>query len=619
MFQTVINPEQRRKLGQHYTSVTNIMKVLKPLFLDALNEELDRICEQKKDLDRDKKLTKFRERLSNIVVFDPACGSGNFLIIAYKELCHIEMRALEAYHSSEFPCLSIQLSNFYGIEIDDFPCEIARLALWLVQHQINLECWTTFGTAKPTLPLTDSGNIYCGNALRMSWNEICPLKDKERKEREIYIASNPPFAGHQTKDDSQREDMAWLFKGRINGTTDLDYVSCWFIKSADYIKERDNCRFGLVSTNSIIQGKHVPLLWPYIKEKKNEEIFYGYESFKWSNNAKNKAGVTVTIIGVRNKSNEPKYIYKDNERIKAKNINCYLKDEEDRVHVVKTNDIPKGLPKCEFGTMFVDGGNLIIDSQKEKDDLISKYPQAERLMRRLTGSREYINGERRYCLWISDDKLGEAKNIPPIKERLERCYEYRCNSSPTGDAYKNKNRYWQPRSFPDISKSAIIIPATSSENRTYVPIGYLSSDTVITNSAFAIYDAPLWLFAILTSQMHMAWMRAVAGRLKTDYRYSNTLVYNTFPFPELTEGQKKQLEDSAMRILEARENHYEMTMAQLYNTDTMPDDLRASHESNDLIVDRLFKRTGFENDEERLSELFRLYEFNTKKNKGELL
>ncbi len=625
MFQTVINPEQRKSLGQHYTSVTNIMKVLKPLFLDALNEELDRICEKKMNSDRDKKLENFRERLGRIIVFDPACGSGNFLIVAYKELCNLEIKAIKAMQDPGFLLQTdemlyspIKLSNFYGIEIDDFPCEVARLALWLIQHQVNLEFYRVFNSYRPTLPLTASGNIFCGNALRMDWDEVCPVKNEDGKEREIYIASNPPFAGHQTKDDSQREDMAWLFNGRIKGTTDLDYVSCWFIKAADYIKGREKSKFGLVSTNSIIQGKHVPLLWPYITDKKNEEIFYGYESFKWSNNAKNKAGVTVTIIGVRNKSNEPKYLYKDNQRITARNINSYLKDEEDRIQVIKTNDIPKGLPKCEFGSMAQDGGNLILSTQ-EKNTLISTAPETSQYIRKLVGAEEYINGKERWCLWIKDDEVKDALKNTEIERRINEVKEFRLNS--TRDITRQhalipwafgERRYQE-------GNSPLFIPAVSSEKRKYVPMGYLSNTTVVVAPNFGIYDAPLWLFAILTSAMHMVWMRAVSGKLESRYRYSNTLVYNTFPFPELTEGEKKHLEDSALRILEMRENHYEMTMAQLYNTDTMPDDLRVAHESNDLIVDRLFKRTGFDNDEERLSELFRLYEINTKKNKGGLL
>lgn len=300
MFQTVINPEQRRTLGQHYTSVTNIMKVLKPLFLDNLNEELDRICEQSKSADRDKKLDKFRERLGRIVVFDPACGSGNFLIIAYKELCHIEMRALEAYETKVFPFLSIELSSFYGIEIDDFPCEIARLALWLVQHQINLECWSIFGTARPTLPLTASGNIYCGNALRMDWNEVCPVED-----REVYVCGNPPYEGSLMMSEEQVRDIVSLFPSdRMNRK--YDYVSGWFMKAAEYMSLNNHIATAFVSTNSVNQGIQASM-WLSIFAL-HIEIFFAYKSFKWENNAKYNAGVFVTILGLRSLQNKSCFI-----------------------------------------------------------------------------------------------------------------------------------------------------------------------------------------------------------------------------------------------------------------------------------------------------------------------
>ena len=605
MFQTVISEEQRHSLGQHYTSVTNIMKVLRPLFLDDFHAELDKILEAPSSFARDKKLDLFRNRLANISVFDPACGSGNFLIIAYKELCHLEMEALENYSTPELPFLGIRLSNFHGIEIDDFPCEVARLALWIVQHQINMECYAKFGNSNPTLPLTSSGNIVCGNALRLNWDQVCPGFGN----REVYVCGNPPFAGHQTKTDSMRADMQCLFQSRIDGTTDLDYVSCWFIKGSEYIAGR-NIKLGFVTTNSITQGKHVSTLWPFIK-KCDVEIFFGYESFKWKNNARDNAGVTVTIIGLRNPSDEAKYLINETQKVLAKNISPYLKDENNHISVTSTNIIPTGIPKCKFGTMFIDGGCLILSSEEKKQFIISN-PKSEKFIKKLIGSEEFIKGKERYCLWIKDEELDEAKAIPSIKDRLDSCYEFRNSSKKTGDAYKLRERYWQPREFPDISSTAIIIPSVSSERRYYIPIGFLEKDTVIVAPNFAIYDAPLWLFAILTSRIHMTWMRAVAGRLKTDYRYSNTLVYNTFPFPSLTDTQKKALESTATSIIDTREEHYDMTMAQLYNPDTMPDDLKAAHEANDLLVDRLFRKTGFNSDEDRLAELFRLYETNTK-------
>ncbi len=615
MFQTVINPEQRRSLGQHYTSVTNIMKVLKPLFLDKLNEELDEILEIK-DVDKKRnKLSLFIKRLGGIVVFDPACGSGNFLIVAYKELCHIQMRALK-HADGILQLLTISLGNFYGIEIDDFPCEIARLALWLVEHQINVEWQEEFGTARPTLPLTESGNIYCGNALRMDWEKVCPIENQAGEKREIYVCGNPPYLGGSLLSEEQKKDRDEITKG-IKNSGFLDYISCWFVKAAAYMNGNPKIKTAFVSTNSICQGMQVTL-WPYLFSK-GAVINFCYKSFKWKNNAKDNAGVTVTVLGLSSASSkEDKFIYNEQERRKVFNINPYLIESSNSIVTKSDTPIVNFIPSMDYGIKFCDNGNLILAASDERE-MTAEDPRVEKYLLKLLGSQEFINGKERWCLWIQDSELQEAESIHPIKERLEQCYEYRSKATPSGDAYKNRNRYWQPRTFPDVSKTAIIIPRVSSEKRKYMPIGYLPPNTVISDSAFAIYDAPLWLFSILTSAMHMVWMRTVSGKLKTDYRYSNTLVYNTFPFPQLTEGQKKQLEESALRILEIRENHYDMTMAQLYNSDTMPEDLRVAHESNDLIVDRLFSRIGFEKDDERLTELFRLYELNTKKNKGELL
>lgn len=598
MFQTVISEEQRRTLGQHYTSVTNIMKVLNPLFLDDLRAELDEIDALPSGKWKERNVKEYREKIARIKVFDPACGSGNFLITAYKELCHLDMRAISMI--DELPFVGIHLNNFYGIEIDDFPCEIARLSLWLAQHQINMECYEKYNNANPTLPLTASGHIVCGNALRLDWNEVCPAENDDI----VYVCGNPPFAGHQTKTVSQRADIQRLFQGRIHGTTDLDYVSCWFLKGSDYIRGRRNRELGLVSTNSVTQGKHVKALWPAAL-KDDEEIFFGYESFKWSNNAKDKAGVTVTIIGLRNKGDGPKRIYSVDSSKLVQNISPYLRDESSSNAVTASHATPKGLPKCGFGTMAYDGGNLLF-SPVEKEVFVQAHPESEELFRKFIGSDEYINGKYRWCLWIDDDQLELAMSIPEISTRIEATRQKRLSSSDPA-AHKLAARPWQMREHPDISKPSIMVPRTSSENREYIPIGYIQPGIVINDNGFVLRDAPLWLFSILTSRMHMAWVRTVAGRLKTDYRYSNTLCYNTFPFPNLSENQKKALEDSAMRIIEARENHYENTMAQLYDPDKMPDDLRAAHESNDLLVDSLYRRSGFDNDSERLQELFRRY------------
>lgn len=603
MFQTVISEEQRHSLGQHYTSVTNIMKVLRPLFLDDLHAELDKILEAPKNAARDKKLNLFRNRLANISVFDPACGSGNFLIIAYKELCHLEMEALENYSTPELPFLGIRLSNFHGIEIDDFPCEVARLALWIVQHQINMECYAKFGNSNPTLPLTSSGNIVCGNALRLNWDQVCPGFGN----REVYVCGNPPYAGGSILTPTQKQERDEITDG-IKNKGYLDYIACWFVRAAEYMEGRPMIKTAFVTTNSLNQGMQVTL-WPWIFNK-GLEISFAYESFKWKNNARDNAGVTVTIIGLESKGDGDKYMYSETSKKKIGHLNPYLIDASNIIIE------PKRLSNINYhmnaGVKFVDGGHLML-TQNEYDMLINNYPDAINFVKKVSGGEDFIKGYNRYCLWISTDKLKEAQQNAFINQRLILCKEYRNNGKETSDAYKLKDRYWQPREFPCIpSSSAIIIPFTSSENRDYIPVGYLPTGTVVMAPHQVVYNAPLWLFAILTSRMHMTWMRAVCGKLETRYRYSNTLVYNTFPFPSLTDAQKKALESTATSIIDIREEHYDMTMAQLYDPDTMPDDLKAAHEANDLLVDRLFRKTGFDSDEDRLAELFRLYESNVK-------
>ena len=596
MFQTVISEEQRRTLGQHYTSITNIMKVLNPLFLDDLRAELADLANLPYGETRKKKIQRFRDKIATIKIFDPACGSGNFLITAYKELCHLDMEAINL--DDGLPFVGIHLYNFYGIEIDDFPCEIARLSLWLAQHQINMECLAIHHNANPTLPLSDTGHIVCGNALRLGWNEVCPAG----KDDIVYVCGNPPYAGFNTTSSEQKKDIACVHGGKaLHGK--IDFISCWFILAAKYISHRNNIKAAFVTTNSICQGVQV-ILWPVLF-KNDVEIFFAYESFKWTNNAKDKAGVTVTIIGIQNKGEGQKRIYSNNSSKLVQNINPYLIDA-DNVIVVPFSNAICTVPAIGYGTMLNDGGNLIL-SQEEKDTLIVHIPEIKQYIKTLIGADEFIKGKVRYYIRITDSEISDASKIPEIQKRLNSITEQREKSKlkSTRDIAEFPWKPYFDGFEPDVP--AIIIPSVSSERREYIPIGYLPVNTVIVAPNFAIYDAPLWLFSILTSRMHMAWVRTVAGRLETRIRYSNTLCYNTFPFPTLSEGQKKALEESAMRILEARENHYENTLAQLYDPDKMPDDLKAAHESNDLLVDSLYRKSGFDSDSERLKELFRRY------------
>lgn len=589
MFQTVIAPEQRAELGQHYTSVPNIMKVLNPLFLDDLRAELAAAKGS------DKKLNAFIDHLRHIKVFDPACGSGNFLIIAYKEMCKLEIEAINSLEAREFNFLDVSLEQFYGIEIDDFATSIARLSLWLAKQQVAMECTEAGVHVSPSLPLPKSGHIVEGNACRLDWDEVCPCE----RGYEVYVCGNPPYSGHTNKSQNQREDIRTLFEKN----TDVDYVSCWFLKASRFIAGK-NAKFAFVSTNSITQGKHLAIVWPSVLSG-GLEIFFAHRSFKWANNALHKAGVTVVVIGVRNISEKPKYIFEGNTRITVGKINPRLNDGPSAIVLPCRKPLSRQVPTAIFGTMFVDGGNLIM-SDNEYRQFLLKYPQAKQFLARCYGSKEFIDGSFRWCLWIDDDKLAEAEEIPEIRQRIDAVREMRLASRDAG-ARKLAQRPWQMREHPDIYTSKIIIPSVSSERRPYIPMGYLPPRTVVSNLAFCIYDAPMWLFAILESTMHMAWVRVVGGRMKTDYRYSNTLCYNTFPFPDLSEEDKTRLIRSTKAILAARANHPDKSLAWMYNPETMPDDLKAAHDLNDRLVDTLYRKQGFESDEERLAELFKRY------------
>ena len=600
MFQSVIDAGQRANLGQHYTSVPNILKTIEPLFLDDLKAELEAAEGSTK------RLRKLLDRIAGIKVFDPACGSGNFLVIAYKELRKLEHAILEKlqelsgdYQSQLLLESRIRIENFYGIEIDDFPAEIAVLSLWIAKHQMNVEFKQKFGTSIPLIPLREAGAIRCDNAARLDWQEVCPNNGEE----EIYLIGNPPYVGSSMQTKEQKEDFSIVFGKRKYGKN-LDYVSLWFIKGADYIS-RSNSQLAFVATNSIVQGLHISMLFPHILTE-HVEIGYAYTSFKWTNNAKGNAGVTVIVLSLRPEGiKSPKYIFSGGVRTEAKNINWYLLDSPNIVLDSPRHPISNEFPPMVYGNKPSDGGNLFLDIL-EYQDLVTAHPDAKKYTHPILGSAEFINGKDRWCLWITDEQVKDASEIPPIAERLERVRAMRlCSKAAITREFAS-----QPHRFLQLSykkTDSLIVPRVSSERREYIPIGYLGPDTVISDSAFAVYDAEPWLFALLTSRMHMVWTRTVGGRMKTDYRYSNTVVYNNFPVPELSARAKSELTDAALRVLDVREYHSEMTLAQLYDPDTMPQDLRLAHEQLDLLVDSLYRDTPFASDDERLKRLFNLY------------
>jgi type I restriction-modification system DNA methylase subunit len=613
MFQAVISVDQRSVLGQHYTSVPNIKKVIDPLFLNDLKEAFE---EAKGN---EKKLRELLNRISKIKLFDPACGSGNFLIIAYKELRRLEMQIIKelsivkghlglgTLQLGNDLISSIHLNNFYGIELDDFAHEIAKLSLWLAEHQMNVEFFNEFGRTNPTLPLQEAGQIVCGNACRLDWENICPKNEGD----EVYIIGNPPFKGFSQQDQQQKEDLSILF----DGLKKLDYISCWFIKSSKFIKGR-NCQVALVSTNSICQGEQASTLWPKVLAN-GVEISFAQQSFKWTNNAKNQAAVICIIVGLRNLSNQKKFIYRDNLKFQANNINSYLLDSQN-INIAKRSKSLSCFPTMFLGNMPYDTGILHL-SNDEFNKVQNDYPGIEKYFRKIVGSQEFINGSFRYALWIKDNELSEAIQFTFIKNMIKRNKEIRLQSKDPG-VVKLASKPHQFREMREANKNTIVFPGTSSERRDYIPIGYLGKDFIVNNLAFAIFDAQPHLMSVLTSKMHMTWVRSIGGQLETRLRYSSAICYNTFPFPNISNQRQEELTQCTFRILEAREKHPEKTLAELYDPDKMPEELKEAHRLNDEAVERCYRSTPFSSDEERLEYLFKLYEkmIQEEKEKGTL-
>ena len=589
MFQASVSVDQRGNLGQHYTSVPNIMKVIEPLFLNELYEELEKAGTDKRKLDA------LLTRIHNIKIFDPACGSGNFLIIAYKELRILEMKIFKA--GNMMALSGVQLLQFYGIEIDDFAGEIAKLALWLAEHQMNVEFYKEFGRTNPTLPLTEAGKIVIGNACRLDWEEVCPKNERD----EVYVLGNPPYLGARIQEATHKRDMDFALSS-FSKYRDLDYIAIWFFKGAKYIKGF-NSKCAFVTTNSISQGLQVSLLWPNIFNL-GIEIEFAHTSFKWSNSAKSNAAVIVAIIGLANASNSIKRIYSNGMERRVKGINAYLTDGGKTIIQRRSKPI-SNFEEMSFGNMPNDGGGLIL-SEQDKDQLLLEKPEATKYIRKFIGAQEFIRGQVRYCLWISDKEKENAESILFIKKCIEKTRNHRLKSKDAG-TNKLAERSHQFRDTNIPIDSQIIIPSVSSERREYVPTGFLYTDTVIPNSAQVIYDAEPWLLGVLNSRIHMVWMRTVAGRLKSDYRYSKDVVYNNFPFPPISTQRKNEITQAVFRILEEREKHSDKTLAELYDPDKMPEGLREAHRQNDLIVEKCYRSRPFESDEERLEYLFKLY------------
>lgn len=605
MFQAVIDEQQRSNMGQHYTSVSNIMKVIKPLFLDKLYAELER------SQGSEKKLQALLERVARIRVFDPACGSGNFLIIAYKELRGFEMevfRALNEVSKQRVMFMTgIKLSQFYGIEIDDFAHEIALLSLWLVEHQMHTEFKEAFGWVEPTLPLKASGNVVHANSLQINWQEVCPPRNADNTEPEIYICGNPPFLGKGDRSVAQTENMQCVLGG-LKNFKNLDFVACWFYIAAKYIQGTGvECAF--VSTNSISQGEQVGILWPAIFAK-GISISFAYQTFVWRNGARSNAGVHVVIIGI---TAVPKNIRLFMEvdgglrSLDAKNINPYLLDSSCGAVLSRRSSL------CEVSAIM-DGNNYskcggLILTPDEKTELLAIEPNARKWVRKFVGADEFLNSKDRWCIWLPDALPGEIDAMPFVRKRIDSVRVERLLS----DKKETREKAALiPHLFPEIRQPRtgqyLIIPRVTSERRTHAPIGYMDSSVITSNQVLMVPKAGLFEFGVLSSAIHMDWMRVVGGRLKSDYRYSASLVYNTFPWPDATDSQRKKVEVLAEDVLMIRENYPDKSLANLYDPDTMPDDLKVAHNALDEAVERLYRSRPFRDTSERLDQLFTRYE-----------
>jgi hypothetical protein len=599
MIQSVADPDQRAELGMHYTSVPNIMKVIGPLFLDDIDAEIV------KAWDKPKALHKLLQRLENIRVFDPACGSGNFLVVAYRQLREREMHILKRLEELEgagslrmFSAIAIK--NFYGIEITDFGVETAKLALFIAEYQANAVFAAAFGRTMAALPLKDAANIVQGNALRLSWENICPLPQESE---EVYIAGNPPFVGSNFQTPEQKADRDLLFKPSFKAYKNLDYVAGWFYLAGEYIRQASLAKCAFVCTNSITQGRQVPSLWPQLLE--NLEIFFAHRSFKWSNNAAAKAAVICVIIGLSKPANAARVIYDDGTKEAVSAISPYLIGMQP-VYVDGSANAVFDLPRMDYGSKPADGGHLVM-SDLEANELIQAYPQAQPLVRKYLGSQEVVRGEVRYCLWILDHQIDLALSIPPVATRMQAVKEFRLASTNpvTRPTAETPHKFWFTGPAPE--KHSILVPSVTSERRPYLPVALVGADVISSNLNQVLYDAPEWCIALIASKMHLVWIATVCGKLKSDFRYSNTLGWNTFPVPKFSEEQLAALSTSARKILKTRYSHYPKTIADLYDPDDMPEDLRAVHRENDELLESMYIGRPFRNDTERLEHLFKLY------------
>lgn len=593
MLQAVVDVEKRGELGMHYTSPANIMKVLEPILLDDLKAELERAGKSRT------KLRYFLEGLGRIRVFDPACGSGNFLILAYKEMRALEVEALRRLAE---PRLSgIQLEQFYGIEIDDFACQAARLGLWIAKYQCDQQLELDLGQRTDFLPLQKAGVIRRGNAAELDWLAVCPAKDNV----ETVVVGNPQFRGSSYWTPEQKADMARVFKGRVKNWGNLDYVTLWFAKARDYAL-RTGAPFAFVATNSIVQGVQVPELWPHLLDEL--EIRFAHRSFKWSNLAAHNAGVTCVIVGMGLPSDAPKRLFDGDTVRDVDVIGPYLAPGT-TVIVAKASKPLAALEPMLFGNKPTDGGNLILD-RNERDALLDTHPEARRFVRRLYGSQELVKGIERWCLWVADDEVEDAKRFPEIARRFAAVTRDRSKDKASDISKSFADRPHRFLQRPGASAShTIMVPGAASEDRYWLPVDLKDENNIVSNLAFGVFDGAIWQAAVLSSRLHRLWLETVGGRLKEDPRYSNTLVWNTFPLPPLSDRRKAELEEHWWEIdLARKEAGFGRSLGDLYAPKTMPRALRRAHEELDATMETIFGSRRYRSDADRIEHMLQLYE-----------
>ena len=574
MFQGVMDAKARRELGAHYTSEENILKVIRPLFLDSLWAEFERVRTS------EKALAAFHDKIARLRFLDPACGCGNFLIVAYRELRVLELEILKMLFSGQrvldiHSQLKVSVAQFAGMEIEDFPCQIARVGMWLMDHLMNLKAAEEFGQYYARLPLTESANIVHGNALEIDWNDVVP------KNEFFYIFGNPPFVGKKEQSAQQKNELVAVF-GNEKGVGNLDYVCAWYGKAASLMRGT-SIRAAFVSTNSITQGEQSPILWRIMLDKYAAHIDFAHRTFRWDNEARSKAHVHCVIIGFSTADNDaPKLIFDGNERREAKNINGYLVDAPNIIIKSRSNGICADAPPIYYGSMPIDDGHLILDEEAAQA-IIAENAQNAQFIREYAGGVEFIQNRKRWCLWLKDAPPTVIRKSPLIRERVESTAKFRRSSArPQTLALAETPFLFGEIRQPDTPM--LVIPKVSSENRRYIPIIFAEPSIIVSGSALIVPDATLYHFGVLCSSVHNAWMRAVAGRMKSDYQYSNTIVYNNFPWPDADEAHRAAIEKTAQAILDARARFPEASLADLYDELAMPPELRRAHQANDRAV-----------------------------------